>query len=78
MLSAAERFAKTMALPVKACAVTQELYGYTKPMLDTRKARDELSLAGFNTEQDALAAGRFAATDWCMANGVVFDDEDEA
>mgnify|MGYP001416510466 CR=1 FL=1 len=32
----------------------------------------------FNTEQDALAAGRFAAMDWCMANGVVFDDEDEA
>lgn len=42
----AEEFARTMTLPLTACAATKELYGYAKPVLDEMAAYAAFHHAG--------------------------------
>jgi hypothetical protein len=43
---AAEDLARRMRLPLTACPVTRELYGYTVPLLDRGLAARQLAAAG--------------------------------
>lgn len=47
----AEQLAKTMQLPLTSCQVTKELYGYSKPVLDTELARCILFRAGLLSQE---------------------------
>lgn len=51
----AEQIAAAMPLPLMACPVTRELYGYAAPVLDIRKAVYDLSAAGIRGEARAAA-----------------------
>jgi len=51
---AAETFAKACPLPFTTCQETKELYGYAKPILDTKAATSLLNQAGFRCQTPAF------------------------
>lgn len=50
----AEQFANTIELPLVACPVTKELYGYVHPVLDQKKAVSLLCGFGLVTSDPAF------------------------